>query len=116
MEIYSKEQRDEVLKTGEYKNHKWVIRTLGRYPCAYVSVSNKMTIEEAESLEAPYCGITYSSTDYGRLDCLDENYNWIGWDYGHCHDYNAMFNDGGQKHTLEEIEENVIQTIEELEK
>ena len=117
-EIYSNDRNlDEVLKSGEYRDHKWVIRTLGRYPCAYVSVVGKMSYDEAEPLETPYGGISYASDDFGRLECLDAGYSWIGWDYGHCGDYNALFPDfGGDKHTIEEIETNIKEVIDELER
>lgn len=116
MEIYSKERRDEILESGEYKGHKWAIRTLGRYPCAYITVNGGMTYEEAESLKTPHCGISYASDSYGRLGFMDKSCSWIGWDFGHCCDFNAMFpNCGGDKHTIAEIRKNIYDVIDEVE-
>lgn len=116
MEIYSKERRDEILETGEYKGHKWAIRTLGRYPCAYITVSGGMTYEEAESLEKPYCGISYASDSYGRLNFMDKSHSWIGWDFGHGCDFDAMLPDyGGTKHNIDEIRKNIYEVIDEVE-
>lgn len=113
MEIYSKDHIDKVLKTGKYKGHKWIIRTLGRYPTAYVTCDN-MSYDQTENLDKPYFGITYSSKSFGHLKCLDYNYDWIGWDYGHYPDYQPNFNPNGEKHTIEEIEENIKEVIDEL--
>lgn len=99
-----KEECDEILISGEYMSHKYVIRTLGRYPTAYVSV-NKLP-NDNYAINCVYGGITYRSTDSGHLAGLDKSFNWIGWDYGHCIDYilYRTFEQNGTKHTLEEIE------------
>lgn len=115
MELYSSERLNEVVETGEYCGRKWVIKTLGTYPCAYVENIDGMTIEEAEDLESPYCGISYSTDAYGPLKGLDTNISWLGWDYGHALDYNSIYNQEGMKHTIEEIRQCVKDVIDELE-
>lgn len=100
-----KEECDEVLISGEYMNHKYVIKTLGRYPTAYISVNKSLNDDCA--IDCIYGGITYRSTDSCYLTGLDKSLTWIGWDYGHSTDYvlYRSFEQKGAEHTLEEIEQ-----------
>ena len=112
-EIY-KEECDEVLLQDEYKGHKYVIKTMGYYPTAYVSVDKD--IEDDYALKSVYCGITYHSTESIHLNGLDESLMWIGWDYGHALDYiyPVMRKDYLTQHSLEEIEQCCKKVIDEI--
>lgn len=109
-----KEECDEVLLRGNYKDHEYIIKTLGYYPTAYVSVDKD--IKDDFALKSVHNGITYHSVDTLHLDGLDIYHRWIGWDYGHCLDY-IKFKDHeqkGEKHTLKEIEQCCKDVINEI--
>lgn len=61
-----KEECDEVLLRGNYKDHEYVIKTLGRFPTAYVSIGKD--IEDDYSLKSIPGGITYHSNEYVCLE------------------------------------------------
>lgn len=109
--LYSNKQCDVVLKTSEYKGHKYAIRTLGYYPTAYVSLDKD--IEDEFLLDSVYGGITFHSVVSGHLGFLDKNLVYIGWDYGHAMDY-LPFNEKGIKHTFEEVEGDCKKVIDEI--
>ena len=87
---------------------------MGRCPCTYITVNGGMTYEEAEPLKTPYCGISYASDRYGRLGFMDKSCSWIGWDFGHCRDFNAMFPDyDGAKRAIAEVRRNIYDIVDE---
>ncbi len=110
MEIYSKERKDAVLLSGNYKGYDFVIRTLGHWPCAYVGVYNPPVID-IDELEVPVC-FTYKSWEFAHLPFLREGLNWFGWDYGHSNDYHPLFKTDGHKYTMDEIMSDVRKVID----
>ncbi len=109
-----KEECDEVLLQDEYKGHKYVIKTMGYYPTAYVSIDKD--IEDDYALKSVYGGITYRSIESIHLNGLDKSLMWIGWDYGHCFDYIKFktYEHEGDKHSLKEIEQCCKNVIDEI--
>ncbi len=109
MEIYSTEHKDIILEKGKYSGFPYIIRTLGLWPCAYIGLVNKPDFD-VDDLEVPII-FTYKSWETSRMEFMDENWEWLGWDYGHCCDYVPKFNETGQKHTIDEIREHVKEVI-----
>ena len=86
-----KENRCEpqVLAHDIYHGRNYYVISFGTHPCAYVDVSDllSMTRKEREYIEnAIDChgGITYSDAEL----VVENKTGWyIGWDYAHCTDY-----------------------------
>lgn len=112
MEIYSNEHKDEIILRGEYAGFPYIIRTLGFWPCAYVGLPEVPEFDVEEDLPVPVL-INYESWNWARFDFMDKEHVWIGWDYGHCCDYHPLFNEEGHKYTVEEIEKDIKNTIDE---
>nr|DAI25547.1 MAG TPA: hypothetical protein [Caudoviricetes sp.] len=92
-EMVYKESRCEpqVLAHGFYHGRNYYVVSFGTHPCAYVDVSDllSMTREEQEYIEnAIDChgGVTYSSA---KLVVENKTGWYIGWDYAHCMDYSG---------------------------
>lgn len=121
--IYKRERIIEILHSGEYFKHKFVIISLGTHPVAYIECKlqncNSYDDERLKSIEV-HGGFTY----FGEAH-WDENDNlkYLGWDYSHCGDYNGTWNDvtilpnsvaTAKKYTTEEIFEEVKRVISQL--
>lgn len=109
MELYSNEPKDEVVAKGEYGGQPYIIRTLGYWPCAYIGLVHEPSFD-VDELEVPVC-FTYKSWEMGRMECMDPDWKWLGWDYGHACDYIPKFNPDGHKYTIEEIEKDIKEVI-----
>ncbi len=105
---------EEVLAKGEYKCHKFVILSLSTHPTAYVE--NKINAldyddERLDDIEV-HGGFTYCGG--AHWDKTDDT-NYLGWDYTHLYDYNALIPEyGGKQYTTEEIYEEVKHVIDQL--
>lgn len=110
--VYYDHRVDKVLKRGVCRGHEYIVRTLGFWPCAYVSVGERMpNLREIESV----LDVNYYSEEFERLDFMAPGSGWIGWDYGHAdEDYHPLFQTDGVKHTVEEIERDCEKVIDEL--
>lgn len=110
MEIYSKEPKDEILVKDKYAGFPYIIRTLGKWPCAYLGLVDEPDFD-LDELETPV-EFTYKSWEWARFDFMDKEHVWLGWDYGHCGDYIPEHQETGHKHTVEEIVVDVKNTID----
>lgn len=92
-DLYSLTEHNYVVDAGKIGYFYYVIRSTGNHPCAYVGTTSDIgcgrTIEELDDILPTHGGITYKG-DY-PIEGLDANLKWIGWDYGHCFDYQAYF-------------------------
>ena len=83
--------KPQVLAHGVYHGRNYYVVSFGTHPCAYVDVSDllSMTWEEQKYIEnAIDChgGVTYSSAEL----VVANNKGWyIGWDYAHYMDYSG---------------------------
>lgn len=123
--VYTKNRYDEpiVLAHGNYHGRDFYIISFGTFPCAYIDVSNllSMTREEQKYIKnAVDChgGITYSDS---KLPSVTDKTGWyIGWDYAHCTDYigSLSFNNFGtaKKWTTLEIMNECKMVIDQLAK
>ena len=81
----------QVLAHGVYHGRNYYVISYGTHPCAYVDVSDllSMTRKEQKYIEdAIDChgGVTYSSV---KLVVENKTGWYIGWDYAHCMDYSG---------------------------
>ena len=113
---YDGKMRKEVIVEEVYRGHKYVIIDGGMWPNAYVSV-NTLSLEDAENISV-HGGVTWK----GEAHWEDNPYTlYVGWDYAHCFDYVAMpedvtedYDEGKQKHTIEEIISHCKSAIDQL--
>lgn len=121
--IYREPPYTEILDEGVYKDFHYEIVSYGSHPCAYVELPKGHKYHGKNEDYIPiYChgDITYSS-ECGII-FPEDNPNhrdgfWIGWDYNHIGDYNAIrakTGCGGKKWTIEEIFEDVKNVINQL--
>lgn len=113
--VYQKERCDSlVLADGIYKDHRYIVKSLGTHPTAYVQLNNSdlMYIEsirnahnDPEELSCDdfliecHGGLTYYS-DLLYVDNRDSlPGHWVGWDYAHCEDYCGYDYDNPYYHT-----------------
>lgn len=109
MEIYSNERKDEILVKDKYAGFPYIIRTLGKWPCAYLGLVDEPDFD-VDELDAPV-SFTYKSWEWARFDFMDKEHVWLGWDYGHGEDYIPGYQETGHKYTVEEIIEDVKKVI-----
>lgn len=132
-------EKAEIIYRTTWKSYPIYIKSvMGLYPTAYIDTKCSYIIENYDCASfrlkhkkfeknAPF-EITYAdkhlaiSNKMGyQGDTLKGNF--IGWDYAHCFDYNAMMPDwAGKKYTIAEIvkdatdfiDNNLIPTMEEI--
>lgn len=83
--VYSHTQGSiDILASGNYKGHRYVIISFGSHPCCYVSIPNRKAID----VDSIVChgGVTYTSGQLPNGEKTDGVW-WIGWDYAHFGDY-----------------------------
>lgn len=117
--IYGFRKNPEVLYSGEFKDHKFAIISLGSHPTAYVE--NKMNIIDCDDSRVDYVrvhgGFTYC--DIGYWDEESKKTSWLGWDYAHYGDYvYSYYSDVmpwlDKKWSTTEIYGEVISVIEQI--
>ena len=115
--VYCDRKKPEILDSGEYKGHKYVILSLGSHPTAYVE--NKIGVADywdniLDDIEV-HGGFTYCGNAYWDKNGIDKT-DYLGWDYAHLGDlcYNSLFSENGKKWTSEEIFSEVKNVIEQL--
>lgn len=115
--VYCDKKKPEILDSGEYKGHKYVILSLGSHPTAYVE--NKIGVADywdniLDDIEV-HGGFTYCGNAYWDENGIDKT-DYLGWDYAHSGDlyYNSLFSENGKKWTTEEIFSEVKNVIEQL--
>ena len=108
-----------VLDRNFYKGYEYVVKSLGRFPTAYVCLTEKDKdfgkFYDDIDIEC-HGGLTYSEPSLEFLEWSDKykcmvlssiKDKWIiGWDYGHYGDYVATHNGrdlGGKKWTTQEL-------------
>lgn len=122
---YKPEMTMEILESGTYKGFVYKVVSYGTYPCCYVSIRPEIAIYKIdydnEKMFQIDChgGLTFSDfRDFG-----DGKQWYIGWDYGHCSDYNGMFEHEimkdfqciyGKRWTTEEMKTECIYVIEQI--
>lgn len=116
MEYFSK-RIIEVLDTGFCLGLRYYIMNLGTHPTAYVEIPEKhwlYNIKDYDNMPINcHGGVTYLSdglllNEQGK----ETKGRFMGWDYGHCDDYNGCaaqtgFKFDGKKWTTEEIYQEV---------
>ncbi len=124
--IYSEKSTKEILHSGTYQDHKFVILTLGWHPTAYVECKldncNSVRDERLDNIEV-HGGFTY--LDSAHWDDKDKTL-YLGWDYAHFMDFSGIYlkesfpkvgdyeRPIGIKWTTAEIFEEVKSVIEQL--
>lgn len=118
-EIYSDEYKNggkgEVIEEGLYKGYKFVIKSLGPHPCAYVGSKKPLLSRDELDKIGVHGGVTYNSDEYFSLYGLDPSLNWFGWDYAHAWDYHPRLCPEGTKYTIEEILADIKEAIDQYE-
>lgn len=81
----------DVLYSGEYKNHKFVILSLGSHPTAYVEDKIGLIGYEDFRLNgiSVHGGFTFHDTGYWGDE--SEKISWLGWDYTHWDDFMGYY-------------------------
>lgn len=105
----------EVLAEGEYKGHKYVVRSYGTHPCAYVSVAGKKAINTDDII--CHGEVTYYKDHLPMSEASDDIW-WIGWDYAHSGDrlgWHEYFPHCEKSWTTKEIEQECLKVIDQLE-
>ena len=112
-----------VIEEGTIDGYNWMIVSYSSHPCAYVQLQKDHPYykENYEFMEIDvHGGITYGQDgfhpNFPGIDPRDGF--WIGWDYNHCFDFNALAHPVPREYekmwTTEEIFEDVKSVIEQL--
>lgn len=109
----------QVLAHDIYHGRNYYVVSFGTHPCAYVEVSDllSMTRKEQKYIEnAIDChgGVTYSDAEL----VVANNKGWyIGWDYAHCMDYSGYMPCGSltKKWTTHEMVNECKRVIDQIE-
>lgn len=109
--LYSDVRFERIIEKGEYRGHKYLIRSLGSHPCAYVTVN--VTNCDFDDLDGGL-DVNYKSWEWSRFQGMEGSESWIGWDYGHAGDYNPEFCEDGRKYTTDDLRADCRKTIDEL--
>ena len=96
----------DILCEGEYFGYSFRVVSFGAWPCAYVRIPKGHPLYGVhydkinnEGVIDVHGGFTYSRHQDGELPGW-----WIGWDYCHSRDYNALLPSvPGKKWTTEEM-------------
>lgn len=128
--IYTPNRNDkgEILATGDYKGFRFYVVSYGTYPCAYVDVSNTSLANKDYYENDIDChgGLTYGRDYLSAVDIEKANgKRYIGWDYDHYGDYTSnpytnmfgIYRECEKRWTTEEIVaecKNVINQIVDL--
>lgn len=113
--VYQKERCDGfVLADGIYKDHRYIVKSLGTHPTAYVQLNDDdpMCIESIRYAHNNPEEFTYDSFPiecHGGLTYYEDQLyvdnhdilqgHWVGWDYAHCEDYCGYDYDNPYYHT-----------------
>ena len=119
--VYSAKSTKEILHSGEYKEYKFCIMSLGTHPTAYVEckLENCYSYDDERLNDIRvHGGFTYFGESY--WDCDKKMY--LGWDYAHYMDYagyelmfpESMRSFGNKKWTTYEIYEEVKSVIDQF--
>lgn len=113
--VYQKDRCDGfVLADGVYKDHRYIVKSFGTHPTAYVQLNDNDPIyigplrhanDDQEELTYDdfliecHGGLTYYADQLyvGNHDILPGH--WVGWDYAHCEDYYGYDYDNPYYHT-----------------
>lgn len=92
--IYTPNRNDkgEILATGDYKGFCFYVVSYGTHPYAYVDVSNTSLANKDYYENDIDChgGLTYGRDYLSAIDTERANGKWyIGWDYDHYGDYTS---------------------------
>ena len=120
--MYQKKRTKEVLHSGVYRDHKFVILSLGTHPTAYVECKIYDCDSDGDKrLEniSVHGGFTY--LDFASWED-DIKTIYLGWDYGHYMDYEGyeelfplyMRSNEKKRWTTAEIFEEVKSVIDQL--
>lgn len=117
---YSKYRTKEVLYEGEYKEHKFVILSLGNHPTAYVE--DKIGAVDYDDIRLDtvrvHGGFTYCGGGHWSKESAETR--WLGWDYAHAGDFAGYYEEGeyfyynSKQWTTPEIYDEVKSVIEQL--
>jgi hypothetical protein len=126
-EIYKRVEKTLMLMEGDYdERHFVIVRHECGHPNAYIEVKkdDKITTEKPSKLAQEYgfddryeafSGMVhYGATYYGKAYWNPEDdRTYIGWDYGHCDDYNSNQTwQGGHKWNFTEILMDVAHAVD----
>lgn len=115
VQIYNKNIKNEVIEAGEYLNYQYYIVSYGTHPCCYIKLKRNDIFYKKDYDKinlSVHGGLTFS---HNYLWCDSQSAWYIGWDYAHFNDFilNGL-NTKGHKWTLEELQHEVRETIEEI--
>lgn len=125
--VYSKNKKREILDSGNCCNYNYYILNLGFFPVAYIEIptTHKLYLKHYDNINIDvHGGLTYSE-NYLWIDNetkLEDGW-FIGWDYAHYGDYigyEKMYpiemQTEEKKWTTEEIQQEVLNVCEQLER
>lgn len=117
--IYDENIDKQIVKQEVYLGYQYYIVSYGSHPCCYIKLTKKDKLYKVDYSNINllvHGGMTYSRSE---LWCDNDDAWYIGWDYAHYGDYmlckynNELIMEG-HKWTLNELQEDVKKTIEEL--
>lgn len=117
--IYSNRRKSEIIAEGEHNGVRYYVINRGLHPCAYIGCNEefvKKHINECGDIVGinVHGGVTFD----GTLNDIEEYV--IGWDYGHCADWDGFFSDeenlrlGHRKYATTEIVEECKSAIDDF--
>lgn len=104
----SRMRQRRIIESSEMDGRKWFIVSYGSHPCAYVESDAPEKLLDEISVHG---SITFAGKAFPEFET---DGRFIGWDYNHCDDYNAEYQHGGKRWTVEEILEDVKSVIAQL--
>lgn len=86
-----RKEQPEVLYSGEYREHKFAILSLGTHPTAYVEEKIGLIGYNDFRLNgiAVHGGFTFHNTGHWGND--SKKISWLGWDYAHYDDFMGYY-------------------------
>lgn len=125
-DLYSMTEHNYIVEEGEIDDFKYCIISTGDHPCAYVGMKGlfeKYGYDRLYENVEVHGGITFDS-ETSWVTKLDENLEWVGWDYAHVGDYLACMSrhlewykddlKEARKYTYEEIMSDIKKVVDFL--
>jgi hypothetical protein len=111
---YTKERVITDLDVGFENGIKYVIKSLGTHPVAYIGIEENHPLAGFDYEEIPidvHGGFTFSRKGDGEY--LPKGYWWYGWDYAHSGDFSGYYEadsylaKNSKKYTIDDIKNDV---------
>ncbi len=107
--VYTRNRENQTIAIGTYKDHDYVVKSYGHFPCCYVSVKSGIDEQRIKC----HGGVTWFGKNLPNEEPVPGEF-WIGWDYAHGGDYICPYGRGKQWMT-EELEMACEEVIDQLE-